>query len=59
MEMIEKRATRTGDGSVIKTNEQNGNEKIDDTNDNKMYWGWNDDQLPNEYKIDALKPKHM
>lgn len=59
MKMIARRATRTGDGSVIKTNGLKDDEQIDVTNDGSMIWGWNDHQLPNEYKIDALESKNM
>lgn len=57
--MIERRATRTGDGSIIKTNGLKSAEQIDVTNDGSMVWGWNDNQLPIEYKIDAFLTEHM
>lgn len=55
MKMIARRATRTGDGSVIKPNGLKGDDHIDITNDGSMVWGWNDHQLPKEYKVDALE----
>lgn len=59
MKMIARRAKRTGDGSVINNNGPKDNDQIDITNDGSMIWGWNDHQLPNEYKNDALETKNM
>lgn len=59
MDMIQKRATRTGDGSIFQTKAPTNNEENCVTNDGSMIWGWNDDQMPAEYKIDAIHTKSM
>lgn len=57
IDMIQKRARRTGDGSIFETKAQSNNDENNVADDSGMIWGWNDDQMPAEYKTDALHTK--
>lgn len=59
LNMIKKRATRTGDGSLFKAKPHTDNDESLVIDDEKIVYGWNDDEMPAKYKKDALNYKFI